>query len=59
MAYKNAELQHLTDIYKNILKDAGVSMIEGHGKVGYCYVSRLMIIIILLNQTSLMLFMFL
>lgn len=34
MANKNAELQRLTGIYKNILKNAGVTMIEGRGKVG-------------------------
>lgn len=34
IANKNAELQRLTGIYKNILKNAGVTMIEGRGKVG-------------------------
>ncbi|KAK8936873.1 hypothetical protein KSP39_PZI012311 [Platanthera zijinensis] len=33
MANKNAELQRLTGIYKNILKIAGVALIEGRGKV--------------------------
>ncbi|KAK8962679.1 hypothetical protein KSP40_PGU011721 [Platanthera guangdongensis] len=33
MANKNAELQRLTGIYKNILKNAGVALIEGRGKV--------------------------
>ncbi|KAK3031674.1 hypothetical protein RJ639_035042 [Escallonia herrerae] len=33
MANKNAELQRLTGIYKNILKNAGVTMIEGRGKI--------------------------
>ncbi|GAV72143.1 Pyr_redox_dim domain-containing protein/Pyr_redox_2 domain-containing protein [Cephalotus follicularis] len=33
MANKNAELQRLTGIYKNILKNAGVTLIEGRGKV--------------------------
>ncbi|PSS14580.1 Glutathione reductase [Actinidia chinensis var. chinensis] len=33
MANKNAELQRLTGIYKNILKNAGVTLIEGHGKI--------------------------
>ncbi|XP_057507803.1 glutathione reductase, chloroplastic-like [Actinidia eriantha] len=33
MANKNAELQRLTGIYKNILKNAGVILIEGHGKI--------------------------
>ncbi|KAA8534304.1 hypothetical protein F0562_031821 [Nyssa sinensis] len=32
MANKNAELQRLTGIYKNILKNAGVTLIEGRGK---------------------------
>lgn len=30
---KNAELQRLTGIYKNILKNAGVMLLEGRGKV--------------------------
>uniref|UniRef100_A0A7N0ZRW0 Glutathione reductase n=1 Tax=Kalanchoe fedtschenkoi TaxID=63787 RepID=A0A7N0ZRW0_KALFE len=30
---KNAELQRLVGIYKNILKNAGVTLIEGRGKV--------------------------
>lgn len=34
IANKNAELQRLTGIYKNILKNAGVTLIEGRGKVG-------------------------
>lgn len=34
MANKNAELQRLTGIYKNILSNAGVTLIEGRGKVG-------------------------
>ncbi|XP_052169914.1 glutathione reductase, chloroplastic-like [Diospyros lotus] len=33
MANKNAELQRLIGIYKNILKNAGVTLIEGRGKV--------------------------
>lgn len=33
MANKNAELQRLTGIYKNILKNAGVTSIEGRGKI--------------------------
>ncbi|XP_020586103.1 glutathione reductase, chloroplastic [Phalaenopsis equestris] len=33
IANKNAELQRLTGIYKNILKNAGVMLIEGRGKV--------------------------
>lgn len=33
MANKNAELQRLTGIYKNVLKNAGVTLIEGRGKV--------------------------
>ncbi|KAG0489164.1 hypothetical protein HPP92_007975 [Vanilla planifolia] len=33
MANKNAELQRLMGIYKNILKNAGVTLIEGRGKV--------------------------
>ncbi|KAG4120264.1 hypothetical protein ERO13_D11G133000v2 [Gossypium hirsutum] len=33
MANKNAELQRLTGIYKNILNKAGVTLIEGRGKV--------------------------
>ncbi|KAI8011338.1 hypothetical protein LOK49_LG06G00346 [Camellia lanceoleosa] len=36
MANKNAELQCLIGIYKNILKNAGVTLIEGRGKVGCC-----------------------
>lgn len=34
IANKNAELQRLTGIYKNILNNAGVTLIEGRGKVG-------------------------
>lgn len=34
IANKNAELQRLTGIYKNILKNANVTLIEGRGKVG-------------------------
>jgi glutathione reductase (NADPH) len=34
MSNKNAELQRLTGIYKNILTNAGVMLIEGRGKVG-------------------------
>lgn len=34
MFNKNAELQRLTGIYKNILNNAGVTLIEGRGKVG-------------------------
>ncbi|PWA85896.1 glutathione reductase protein [Artemisia annua] len=33
MANKNAELQRLTGIYKNILSNAGVKLIEGRGKI--------------------------
>ncbi|KAL2535728.1 Glutathione reductase [Forsythia ovata] len=33
IANKNAELQRLTGIYKNILKNAGVKLIEGRGKI--------------------------
>ncbi|XP_011079991.1 glutathione reductase, chloroplastic [Sesamum indicum] len=33
IANKNAELQRLTGIYKNILKNAGVALIEGRGKI--------------------------
>ncbi|KAG6746788.1 hypothetical protein POTOM_049154 [Populus tomentosa] len=33
MANKNAELQRLTSIYKNILNNAGVTLIEGRGKI--------------------------
>ncbi|XP_072972822.1 glutathione reductase, chloroplastic [Typha angustifolia] len=33
MANKNAELQRLTGIYKNILNNAGVTLIEGRGKI--------------------------
>nr|GMD61017.1 glutathione reductase, chloroplastic [Ipomoea batatas] len=33
IANKNAELQRLTGIYKNILNNAGVTLIEGRGKV--------------------------
>ncbi|XP_017977572.1 PREDICTED: glutathione reductase, chloroplastic [Theobroma cacao] len=33
MANKNAELQRLTGIYKNILNNAGVILIEGRGKI--------------------------
>ncbi|KAE8681794.1 Glutathione reductase [Hibiscus syriacus] len=33
MANKNAELQRLTGIYKNILGNAGVTLIEGRGKI--------------------------
>ncbi|KAF2325290.1 hypothetical protein GH714_026170 [Hevea brasiliensis] len=33
MANKNAELQRLTGIYKNILKNANVTLIEGRGKI--------------------------
>ncbi|XP_027095734.2 glutathione reductase, chloroplastic [Coffea arabica] len=33
IANKNAELQRLNGIYKNILKNAGVQLIEGRGKV--------------------------
>lgn len=36
MANKNAELQRLMGIYKNILRNAGVTLIEGRGKVGLC-----------------------
>lgn len=48
MANKNAELQRLTGIYKNILKNAGVALIEGRGKVGYHCKARLEINRILL-----------
>ncbi|KAL5702082.1 glutathione-disulfide reductase [Ranunculus cassubicifolius] len=33
MANKNAELQRLTGIYKNILKNANVKLIQGRGKI--------------------------
>ncbi|KAI8011342.1 hypothetical protein LOK49_LG06G00342 [Camellia lanceoleosa] len=33
MANKNAKLQRLIGIYKNILKNAGVTLIEGRGKI--------------------------
>ncbi|CAO2818830.1 unnamed protein product [Amaranthus hypochondriacus] len=33
IANKNAELQRLTGIYKNILKNANVTLIEGRGKI--------------------------
>ncbi|KAF3778065.1 Glutathione reductase [Nymphaea thermarum] len=33
IANKNAELQRLTGVYKNILKNAGVALFEGRGKV--------------------------
>ncbi|PON95025.1 Glutathione-disulfide reductase [Trema orientale] len=33
MANKNAELQRLTGIYKNVLKNSGVTLIEGRGKI--------------------------
>ncbi|KDP21363.1 hypothetical protein JCGZ_21834 [Jatropha curcas] len=33
MANKNAELQRLTGIYKNMLNNAGVTLIEGRGKI--------------------------
>ncbi|KAJ4968437.1 hypothetical protein NE237_015138 [Protea cynaroides] len=33
MANKNAELQRLTRIYQDILKNAGVTLIEGRGKI--------------------------
>ncbi|XP_062149586.1 glutathione reductase, chloroplastic [Alnus glutinosa] len=33
MSNKNAELQRLTGIYKNILTNAGVMLIEGRGKI--------------------------
>lgn len=33
MANKNAELQRLTGIYKNILNNAGVKLFEGRGKI--------------------------
>ncbi|XP_065861029.1 glutathione reductase, chloroplastic [Euphorbia lathyris] len=33
MANKNAELQRLTGIYKNILNNANVALIEGRGKI--------------------------
>ncbi|CAM8923127.1 unnamed protein product [Rhodiola kirilowii] len=33
IANKNAELQRLVGIYKNILKNAGVTLIEGRGKI--------------------------
>lgn len=34
IANKNAELQRLIGIYKSILNNAGVTLIEGRGKVG-------------------------
>lgn len=40
MANKNAELQRLTGIYKNILKNANVTLIEGRGKVGQCFLFK-------------------
>ncbi|URE27850.1 glutathione reductase [Musa troglodytarum] len=49
IANKNAELQRLTGIYKNILQNAGVTLIEGRGKIvdphtvdidGKCYTAR-------------------
>lgn len=52
MANKNAELQRLTGIYKNILNNAGVTLIEGRGKVRYHCKSRLKINIILLRNYS-------
>ncbi|KAM6575096.1 hypothetical protein CsatA_023423 [Cannabis sativa] len=33
MANKNAELHRLTGIYKNVLKNSGVTLIEGRGKI--------------------------
>ncbi|XP_050363109.1 glutathione reductase, chloroplastic [Argentina anserina] len=33
MANKNAELQRLTGIYKNVLKNANVTLLEGRGKI--------------------------
>ncbi|KAL2556903.1 Glutathione reductase [Forsythia ovata] len=33
IANKNAEIQRLTGIYKNTLKNAGVALIEGRGKI--------------------------
>ncbi|KAH6813696.1 glutathione reductase [Perilla frutescens var. frutescens] len=33
IANKNAELQRLTGIYKNVLKNAGVMLLEGRGKI--------------------------
>ncbi|WOK92477.1 glutathione reductase, chloroplastic [Canna indica] len=33
IANKNAELQRLTGIYKNVLQNAGVTLIEGRGKI--------------------------
>ncbi|KAL5796596.1 hypothetical protein ACOSQ2_001416 [Xanthoceras sorbifolium] len=33
IANKNAELKRLTGIYKNILKNAGVTLIEGRGRI--------------------------
>ncbi|CAL9750804.1 unnamed protein product [Musa acuminata subsp. burmannicoides] len=33
IANKNAELQRLTGIYKNILQNSGVTLIEGRGKI--------------------------
>lgn len=37
MANKNAEIHRLTGIYKNILNNSGVKLIEGRGKVGGCF----------------------
>jgi glutathione reductase (NADPH) len=34
IANKNTELQRLVGIYKNIINNAGVTLIEGRGKVG-------------------------
>lgn len=36
IANKNTELQRLVGIYKNILNNANVDLIEGRGKVGQC-----------------------
>jgi glutathione reductase (NADPH) len=41
IANKNIELQHLLGVYRKILNNARVNMIEGHGKVGGCLYIRL------------------
>lgn len=42
IANKNAELQRLTGIYKNILNNAGVTLIEGRGKVIWFSLEKLL-----------------
>ncbi|KAL8150299.1 hypothetical protein V2J09_020107 [Rumex salicifolius] len=46
IANKNAELQRLTGIYKNILKNAGVVLIEGRGKVVFTSDAQVRLIIL-------------